>query len=303
MKKSALDVEELARVGATVLDQAAEAVAIIGRDLKFQWVNKAFELITGYDEGEVIGEPLSMLRGDMHTEDFYDGILRTLQAEGRWSGEVWRRRSNGEAFPAMLTVTAIYDDDGAIEYFVDFFNDVTFIHGDRKRLETLVNHDALTGLPNRRLLWDRLETAVQRAERSEWQLAVVFIDIDDFKQLNDSLGHRAGDQVLRAFAKTFEGRLRRVDTLARVGGDEFVLILEYLQEPCDLEWVSELAQRGQIELDGPEAVTVCASVGCAIYPGDGRDAETLYAAADSAMYEEKKRKWRESGRGPRGEAR
>lgn len=289
MKNGRISNEDLQRLGPRLLDQVNEAVAIIDTGFRLAWVNREFCHITGYSADEVLGQPLTILRSGVHSESEYLDMESAVLGQGRWHGEVWRKRKDGSKFPAWLTISAIYDDHGKVEFYVDLFVDIAKIRHERERLEFLVNHDALTGLPNLRLFWDRLENAVRRSERAERTFGLLFIDLDNFKQVNDHQGHRAGNELLMDVARALKACLRESDTIARVGGDEFAVILEEV----------DLSDRGRRVLDrvraalkkiwakSAEDVPVGASLGLALFPHDGANAEALYDAADASMYAEK----------------
>jgi len=291
-----LDGDELARVATRALEQVHEPVALMSADLRIAWVNDEFCRLTGYTRDEIIGQSARTLRSDVHNAEFYQAIFESVAEHGRWHGEIWRRKKSGELFPALLTVSAIDDGPTGERYMLDLSIELDRLHEGRARLEFLVNHDALTELPNRRLFWDRLNLVVKRAQRYDHApFSLLFVDLDNFKQVNDTLGHPAGDALLVQVAETLQGCLRDADTVARVGGDEFVVLLD-----GDLRGAGGKALRriwdglDPIWEDLPAGIDVGASFGLAVYPDDGRDAESLYAVADRRMYVTK---GREFGRG------
>lgn len=281
-----LEGDELARVGARALEQVHEAVAIIGMDLRFAWVNDEFCRLTGYTRAEIVGRPVQDLRSDAHEREFYETVYDSVAETGTWQGEIWRRKKTGELFPALLTISVFHDTETDTRYFIDLFIDLDRVRQSRERLEFLVNHDALTELPNRRLFWDRLDLVIKQAERyGANSFSLLFVDLDNFKQVNDTLGHPTGDRLLVRVAEALQACLRDADTVARVGGDEFVILLE-----GDLRGEGGEALRriwdalDTIWEDLPADITVGASLGLGVYPDDGRDAESLYAVADQRMY-------------------
>jgi len=281
-----LDGIELARVAIRALEQVHESVALVSRDLRIAWVNDEFCRLTGYTREEITGAPVHTLRSDVHDAEFYDAIFDAIAEHGRWHGEIWRRKKSGELFPALLTVSAIDDEATGERYTLDLFIDLDRLHEGRDRLGFLVNHDALTELPNRRLFWDRLDIVLKHARRYEGvRFSLLFIDLDNFKLVNDTLGHTAGDGLLVRVAEALQDCLRDADTVARVGGDEFMILLD-----GDVRGEGgEALRRIWGALDPiwdslPEPIPVGASFGLAVFPDDGHDAESLYAVADQRMY-------------------
>ena len=245
--------------------------------------------MTGYTEEEAVGQRANLLTSGQHDKRFYDEMWETINRQGRWQGEIWNRRKNGEVYPEWLTITRIKEPINQTVLYAGIFNDIT----ERKNSETMIEHlayyDPLTKLPNRQLFYDRLDAAILQANAHHTQLAVLFVDLDHFKRINDSLGHSVGDKVLCEVADLFAECLSEVDTIARIGGDELVVLLNDVQEQAD---VYRAAQRivdslnKPLAIDGRELV-MTTSVGCAIYPQDGDSREELLKHADSAMYRAK----------------
>ncbi len=285
-----LPIRSLERLSLRVLEQVNEAVAIISPEIRLAWVNDEFCRLTGYCREEIIGQPLTLLRSGKHTEAEYQAMRKAVFEQGRWHGEVWRKKKNGDLFPAWLTISAIYDDENRIEYFVDLFVDIERLRLERAELENLVNRDPLTGLPNRRLFQDRLETAISRSERHQQAFGLLFLDLDNFKQVNDHLGHRVGDKMLMEVARLLQECLRDSDTIARLGGDEFAVLIEGIDLAGNgrkaLERVRQALDR--VCLPMPDGLRTGASLGLSIYPRDGTDAASLYEAADANMYADKR---------------
>ncbi|NTU85369.1 MAG: PAS domain S-box protein, partial [Chloroflexales bacterium] len=217
-------VEDELRQAATVFENTLEGVMITDPDLVMVAVNRAFSEITGYSKAEAIGQTPRMLQSGRQDQAFYQQMWAAIKQQGRWQGEVWNRRKNGEIYPEWLTVSCVTNEDGQVVNYIAVFSDISHLKRSEEQLAHLAHYDALTDLPNRLLLYSRLEHALERAERHSTQVAVLFIDLDRFKNINDSLGHPAGDEVLVAIAHRLKERLRISDTIARLGGDEFVVL-------------------------------------------------------------------------------
>lgn len=280
------DTESMLRLSATVFESASEGVLITDIDAKIMAANKAFTKITGYSEKEVLGKNPSILKSGLHDREFYKIMWSSIQLHGEWKGEISGRRKNGEIFPKWQTINAIRDDDGRLTHFVSVFTDISRIKESEEQLHHLAHHDALTGLPNRLLLSARLEHSLQNARREGTNVAVLFMDLDNFKKVNDSLGHSVGDRLLQLVADRLLGSVREEDTVARLGGDELTVVLGSLH---DAQYPATVAQKildelvEPFELEGQD-VFVSASIGISIYPRDGRDIATLLKNADAAMY-------------------
>lgn len=255
-------------------------------------VNIAFTQITGYSAQEAIGQSPRMLRSDRHDADFYAAMWATVETAGAWHGEIWHQRKNGEIFPEQLTITAIKGSDGQVTHYVGTLRDITLRKQLEKEVAQLAFFDSLTQLPNRRLFNDRLSQALTRANRERTITALMFIDLDKFKPINDTHGHEAGDWVLQAVAKRIECCLRASDTAARVGGDEFLVLLPELQTSNDALTVAEkIRQAIELPIVTPSALTLhtSASIGIAIYPDHAQTAQDLLRLGDGAMYQAKNR--------------
>ncbi|MEI7614244.1 MAG: diguanylate cyclase [Betaproteobacteria bacterium] len=283
------NIEQL-RLAASVFDNSADGVLITDADGKIVSVNPAFTEITGYTESDVLGEMPVFMRSDMLADERYLSIMSSLAQKGSWQGEIWNRKKSGEAILEWMTINRINSSSGDLSRYVSVFRDVTELRRINDRFRHQAFHDALTGLPNRLLLQERLSHAIERAKRDQSRLALIFLDLDGFKEINDSHGHDAGDLVLKEVANRFEALLRRGnDTVARYGGDEFVILIENLQ---DSEQSLELAERVVAEISLPMSVNglqveIGASVGMALFPDDGSDPDELIKAADAAMYSAK----------------
>jgi diguanylate cyclase (GGDEF)-like protein/PAS domain S-box-containing protein len=281
--------EEALSQAAAVFENTTEGAMITDTEDRIVAVNKAFTEITGYDQTDVVGKTPRVLHSGKHDESFYTAISASITQTGRWRGEVWNRRKNGEIFPVWLNISNVVDDRGQVTHYVSVFSDITPIKESQAQLERLAHHDALTGLPNRLLFHARLEHALERTRREGGLLAILCFDLDHFKNINDSLGHPAGDRLLQAVTKRLLDSVRREDTVARLSGDEFTVLLEELRESKDAGIVAEKALNVLAEpfnLDGHKAY-VTASVGISLFPDDGRDVTTLLKNADSALYRAK----------------
>ncbi len=255
-----------------------------------QKANPAFTRLTGYTQAEVLGRNPSMLTSKRQSPEFYRDFWRSLAEKGEWKGELWNRRKDGALYLQSLSVTSIRARDGKISHYVGIFSDITEHELAKERLSYLATHDALTDLPNRALFNERLGQAIARAKRGLWQVAVMFLDLDRFKSINDTLGHKIGDGVLITVARRLKQTLRETDTVARLGGDEFVVILEDVTEIAHITSVAQalLQSVGQtIDIDGC-SVSTTPSIGVSLYPVDGEDAKLLVERADLAMYEAKR---------------
>jgi diguanylate cyclase (GGDEF)-like protein/PAS domain S-box-containing protein len=280
---------------AAAVENTHEGIVVTDADGIILQVNPAFERITGYPAAEVVGRTPALLKSGRHSGEFYRELWKTLRATGQWTGEIWNRKKSGDAYPERITISAIRDRAGAITHFVGVFQDITEVKRSEDALRSRAYHDPLTGLPNRSLLYDRLSKAIAHARRNEAKIAVLFLDLDRFKNVNDCLGHHVGDDLLQEVAERIKTCCREEDTVARLGGDEFTVILENVDE--NGETAVEVATRIISALSTPFRllsydVTTSTSIGIAIYPSDGRDEGTLMKNADMAMYGAK-----EAGRG------
>lgn len=284
-----LRAEEQLRMVAAVFETSNEAIMIADQQGRIKVVNAAFERITGYAAHEVQGHNPSLLSSGRHDRIFYEQMWDSLIRQGNWSGEIWNRRKDGSVYPEWLSISALHDEEGQITEFVSVFSDIT----SRKEAEAHIRHqayyDALTQLPNRSLLLDRLAVAIHTAERDQQTLSVLFIDLDRFKYVNDTLGHEYGDELLVQVARRLGNCVRESDTVARFGGDEFVILLHNIHSDRDAALVAEKIIRrlsDPFTLAGREIV-IGASIGLAMFPGESDDPDTLLRNADLAMYRAK----------------
>jgi diguanylate cyclase (GGDEF)-like protein/PAS domain S-box-containing protein len=277
------------RQAAKVFESTSEGVMITASDQRIVAANQAFTRITGYTEDEVIGKNPKVLRSGRHGEDFYRGIWESVDTLGRWQGEIWNRRKDGAEYPEWLNISEVRDEAGAIVNYIGVFADITSIKEAQDKFAYAAHHDALTGLPNRVLFHDRLEQVLSRARRHGESVALLFVDLDRFKMVNDTLGHEAGDLLLQEVAQRLVGCMREEDTVARMGGDEFVVIQQGITQPSEAGLLATrlLRQVGQpLTLAGHDMV-VGLSIGISLYPQDGEDVSALLKNADAAMYRAK----------------
>jgi diguanylate cyclase (GGDEF)-like protein/PAS domain S-box-containing protein len=278
--------EATLRQSAAVFEYASEGVVIADIDTKIIAVNQAFIKITGYSEKEVLGKNPSILKSGEHDREFYKAMWTSILQSGEWRGEISGRRKNGEIFPKWQTISTVRDHAGRPTHYVSVFSDISHIKESEERLHHLAHHDSLTGLPNRLLLNARLDHSIQLAHRKGTNVAVLFLDLDDFKKVNDSLGHPVGDHLLQLVAKRLLVSARKEDTVARLGGDELAIVLGSMG---GARYAATVAQAILDRLSEPfeleeQDVFVSASIGISIYPHDGRDATALLKNADAAMY-------------------
>jgi diguanylate cyclase (GGDEF)-like protein/PAS domain S-box-containing protein len=279
--------DEASNLTARVIECAAEGIMITDAHGVIQSVNRAFEKSTGYAASEAIGRTPGLLRSGRHDGDFYREMWECLYRQGQWQGEIWNRNKSGEIYPEWLSITAIKDVRQRTSHYVGIFFDANTQAHIQQRLHYLAYYDGLTGLPNRRLFQDRLNLAISHARRNLHLLAVMFIDLDNFKQINDSLGHKFGDSLLTALTQRMKSCLREGDTLARLGGDEFTVLLPALADSGDAihaarKILNLCAQ--PLRIEGKD-VTVTASIGISIFPDDAEEADDLIDCADMAMYQ------------------
>jgi len=272
---------------ANVFSHAREGIIITDATSTIVEVNDTFSQITGYSREEAIGHSSRvLLNSGRQTPEFYAARRRTIEAAGYWSGEVWNRRKNGEIFAEMLTISAVREPNGAVKNFVALFTDITPMKEHQHQLEHIAHFDSLTSLPNRVLLADRMQQALTQSQRRGLSVAVVYLDLDGFKAVNDQHGHAQGDALLVALAHRMKTALRDGDTLARIGGDEFVAVLVDLDQVDDAEPVLQrlLNAAADSVVLGGVTLQVSASIGVTIYPQDGSEVDLLLRHADQAMY-------------------
>jgi diguanylate cyclase (GGDEF)-like protein/PAS domain S-box-containing protein len=284
--------EEKLKLAASVFSHAGEGITISDATQTIIDVNDTFTAISGYTRQEVLGQSPRMLQSaGRQSAEFYAAMWHKINTTGSWTGEVWNRRKNGGVYAAKLTKSAVKDDAGKVSHYVAFFSDITEQKEHQSQLEWMANYDGLTNMPNRTLLADRLNQAILTGKRQQNSLAVVFLDLDDFKEVNDTHGHDVGDDLLIALSLRMKAALREGDTLARIGGDEFVALLPDLARVEDCQPVIKRLLLATCE---PTTVSdlvlrVSASIGVVFCPSDGADADMLMRQADQAMYGAKKK--------------
>lgn len=280
---------ERLRQAAAVFDCTREGVLVSDHRGLIVHVNRAFIEITGYRRDEVIGQQPSLFKSGHHPPGFYQAMFATLEAEGEWSGEIWNRRKTGEIYPQWQTIRVIHDDSGRLSHYVAVFSDISAIKDSESELKHLAHHDPLTDLPNRLLFSDRAEQALASAQTHKRGCALLMLDLDHFKMINDSLGHNVGDRLLKVVATRLQELFGHGITLARLGGDEFAVLAESCPQPAQ---AAALAQRTLDALKEPVLVDgnqlfINASIGISLFPSDALSAEQLLRNADSALFKAK----------------
>lgn len=277
------------KLAATVLENTSEGVMVTDNKKRIMSINPSFEIVTGYNAEEVVGKNPSILQSGIHDALFYQTMWEQINKQGYWKGEIWNKRKNEEIYPEWLTISAIKNDLGNITNYVAVFSDITDRKYAEEQLRYLAHHDSLTGVANRYSLNKRIEGLLHTAEKYSQQMAILFLDLDRFKQINDTLGHNYGDLLLKNVAKKLKGLIKNKDMIARLGGDEFVIVLPNIKHPKE---AIHTAKRIIEELTksfflNKHEVYVSTSIGISLYPLDGTDMETLLRNADKAMYEAK----------------
>ncbi len=280
------------RIVQEVISSMREGVTVCDLDFNFVSVNPAFTRITGWQEQEVIGRNVSILNCAQHSAEHYQNMRDSIMREGLWRGELWQRRKDGEEFLSWLQSSEVRDAHGQRTHFIGVLTDITERKRNEQELRYLANYDTLTGLPNRTLLSERLGHAVIRARRGGHKVAVLFLDLDRFKHVNDSMGHAAGDRMLKAAGSRLRDNIRDGDTVARIGGDEFTVVLEELTDGIEAERVAQKlisAFEKPLELNDGQDVVISPSIGISLYPDHAQTPTDLLKFADTAMYQAKDR--------------
>ncbi|KTC39643.1 diguanylate cyclase, partial [Pseudomonas sp. ABAC61] len=281
--------QEKLQQAATVFESTAEGVMITDTQQRISAVNRAFSEITGYSESEALGHTPRLLASGLHDSAFYAAMWHQLTQEGHWQGEISNRRKNGELYPNWLTINAVRNREHQTTHFVAVFADISSLKHAQARLDYQAHHDPLTGLPNRTLFESRLLAALNSQQDNGGQGAVLFLDLDRFKHINDSLGHPVGDLLLKGIAVRLKEQLRDIDTVARLGGDEFIILLPGLHQASDADYIAgKLLNCFNAPFQaGEHEFFISASIGTSLYPKDGCDVATLIKNADAAMYRSK----------------
>ena len=275
--------------GAIVYENTSDGIVITDEKHKIISVNESFTSITGYSKSEVIGKSPSILKSGRHNKFFYKSLWDSVKRSGRWQGEVWNKRKNGEIYPELLTINTIKDKTGKITHHMGVFSDISSVPIKDEHLEHLAFHDPLTNLPNRLKLKERLSQEFICANNNDKKLAVLFIDLDGFKEVNDRFGHDFGDKLLILVASRLKNSKRKNDFLARLGGDEFVLTVNSIEEDESIHHIAEniiqnMREPFHVEM---EKLNITASIGISIYPTFANDVKTILKQADTAMYKAK----------------
>ncbi|MCB1890086.1 MAG: EAL domain-containing protein [Rhodocyclaceae bacterium] len=280
------EADDALRLAASVYEASSEAVMVVDAENRIVAVNPAFTATTGYARNEVHGRDPSVLSSGRHDASFYRAMWASVTSTGSWQGEIWNRRKDGEEYIEWLSINTVHDDAGRVLRRVAVFSDVS----ERKAAEELIwqqaNFDTVTGLPNRQLFLDRMQQAIENANRDGASIALLFIDLDHFKDVNDTLGHVAGDQLLKLASVRILSCVRGMDSVARLGGDEFTVLLPMISGPAPAERIAQAIVERMTEpfaLDGESTYLTC-SIGITMFPQDGKTAEALFKQADQAMY-------------------
>ncbi|WP_350613831.1 phosphodiesterase DibA [Pseudomonas sp. HY7a-MNA-CIBAN-0227] len=280
---------ERLRQAAAVFDCTREGVLVTDAQGLIVHVNRAFIEITGYRCEDVMGRQPSLFKSGRHSAVFYEEMFQTLGRDGEWSGEIWNRRKSGEIYPQWQTIRVIHDDHGRISHYVAVFSDISAIKHSEHELAHLAHHDPLTDLPNRLLFTDRAEQALASAQTHKRGCALLLLDLDHFKIINDSLGHNVGDQLLKAVGERLQGLFGPGVTLARLGGDEFAVLAESCPQVVQAAAMAQLiidSMKDPFTFDGNQ-LFISASIGISLFPSDALSAEQLLRNADSALFKAK----------------
>jgi diguanylate cyclase (GGDEF)-like protein/PAS domain S-box-containing protein len=281
--------EEELRRAATVFDNTDEAIIVSNAEANIILVNSAFTVITGYKPEDVLGKNPRLLQSGRHDAAFYQTMWDILNRDGQWRGEIWNRRKNGDIYPAWENINVVKDGHGRLTNYVAIFSDISVLKESEERMAELAHHDTLTGLPNRLRFVANLEQAIKSAKRHKHKVALMFLDLDRFKYINDTLGHNVGDELLKTISGRLKSCVRAEDTVARLGGDEFTVVLREVTHAEDAGLIADKivkVVRKPVTVSG-EIIDTSASVGISIFPDDAVECEGMLKAADTAMYHAK----------------
>ena len=277
--------EETLRLAANVFEGSGEAILITDADARILSVNQAFTRTSGYSLDELIGKNPRILASGKHDADFFRAMWEAINRDGFWQGELWDKDKSGRIYPKLMSISTIKDDHGKVTHYIGISADISERKETEKNIYALAYFDALTGLPNRILLRDRIEQMVASSHRDQQKFALLFIDLDRFKYVNDSMGHATGDKLLRVVAKRLLECVREGDTVSRIGGDEFIILLRDTDAEGSVSVAEKILKSVEVvsEIEGVQ-ISAHASIGISIYPDNGADADTLIKNADLAMY-------------------
>ncbi|OHC67872.1 MAG: hypothetical protein A2045_04925 [Rhodocyclales bacterium GWA2_65_20] len=281
--------EELLHLWPKVFEASREGIVITDRHERILSVNPAVTEITGYTPDEVVGRTPRLFSSGRHDHEFYRVMWAVLATDGYWEGEIWDRRKNGEIYPKWLAISAVYNQQNQVTHYIASFTDISERKANEERIRHIAYHDPLTGLPNRLLLRDRFEQELAHARRIDSRVELLFLDLDHFKNINDTLGHAVGDKLLCAASARLKSCLRETDIISRQGGDEFVIVLSGRGVDDNIRLIArKLLDRlnEPFEIDG-HTLSMSSSIGISIFPDDGDDFETLLQKADTALYQAK----------------
>jgi diguanylate cyclase (GGDEF)-like protein/PAS domain S-box-containing protein len=274
------------RLSASVFEATTEGIMVTDTAANIISVNSAFSAVTGYTSDEVVGQNARILKSGRHDEAFFKAMFQKLKTDRIWKGEVWSKRKNGDIYLEQLAISSICDQSGAVLQYVGICSDITEKWDKDQLVRHMALHDGLTGLPNRTLLMERLGQMIVMSRRESRNVTVMFLDLDGFKKVNDTLGHAVGDEVLKTVATRISGLLRNSDTVARLGGDEFIILLD---NPESIESISQIGARVIAVINEPMQfgeveAHVGTSIGIAVFQYGTETSETLLMRADHAMY-------------------
>jgi len=269
-----------------IFDYSIEGIVLTDNELCIVQINKTFTEVTGYEFSEVVGKTPAILQSGQHDDDFYKNMWETLKSAEMWQGQIFNRRKNGEIYPELLSIHTIKNKNGDLINYIGLFSDLTEKNTTEDHIHKLAHYDPLTNLPNRLLFMERLKQGIVYARRRESSLALFFLDLDGFKKINDSMGHTSGDLLLQEVASRLKKNIRESDTVSRLGGDEFTIIIdEYKQISDIIIVVNKILKELSLEFKlGERSIYITASIGISIYPDDGHDMSELIKNADISMY-------------------